>query len=174
MNVDGINGTFYAIGKKPIYGIAIQDGRPLEANSYVSNFEGLKRGTIWFDGNNISVGMLYNIRTEVHTAIRWAISGISLYPVWNTKKEGFIGPYMDVLRATAHTAIGFRGKKVYLIASDRKYTLEEFRNKILNSSIAFDGLIALDGGGSTQMRFKDKDIVKSVRRLNHCVRILNK
>lgn len=121
----------------------------------------------------MSIGMIYNIRTEVHTDVRWAISGISLYPVWDTKKEGFVGPYVDVLRATAHTAIGFRGKKVYLIASDRKYTLEEFRNRILNSSIGFDGLIALDGGGSTQMNFGGKKLISSVRPLNHVVRLLN-
>lgn len=162
----GINGTFYAIGKSQIYGIAIQDGRPLEINSYVSNFNGLKRGTIWYDGKSMYIGRIYNTKTEIKTKIAWAISGVELYPNYDPKREGFVGAYADVLRKCNHTAIGFKGERVYLITG-KDLSMLDFRTKILNSNIAFDGLIALDGGGSTQMRYDGKDIIKSSRVLNH-------
>lgn len=171
--VDGINGTFYNLKGSEIYGLAMQDGKEIETNSYVTNFDGLKRGVIYFDGDKLHHAMVYNAKTEIKDNIKWAISGISLYPVYNPKAEGFVGAYADVLRATKHTAIGFKGNKVYLIASDKSLTLDEFRRGLLNSKIAFDGLINLDGGGSTQMNFGGKKVISSVRSLNHCVRLLS-
>lgn len=173
LNVDGINGTFYNLKGSEIYGLAMQDGKEIETNSYVTNFDGLKRGTIYFDGNKMHHAMVYNAKTEIKDKIKWAISGISLYPIYNPKAEGFTGAYADVLRATKHTAIGFKGNKVYLIASNKSLTLDEFRRGLLNSKIAFDGLINLDGGGSTQMNFGGKKLISSTRSLNHCVRVIN-
>lgn len=173
LNVDGINGTFYSLKGPEIYGLAMQDGKEIETNSYVTNFDKLKRGSIYFDGNKMHHAMVYNAKTEIKDPIKWAISGISLYPIYNPKAEGFTGAYADVLRATKHTAIGFKGNKVYLIASDKSLTLDDFRRGLLNSKIAFDGLINLDGGGSTQMNFNGKKVISSTRSLNHCVRVIN-
>ena len=172
LSVDGINGTFYNLRGKEIYGLAMQDGKEIETNSYVTNFQGLKRGVIYFDGNHPHRAMVYNAKTEIKSAIKWAISGISLYPIYDPKAEGFTGVYADVLRATKHTALGFKGDKVYLIASNKALTLENFRNGLLNSKIAFDGLINLDGGGSTQMTFGGKKIISSSRVLNHVIKVL--
>lgn len=173
LNADGINGTFYNLHGKEIYGLAMQDGKEIETNSYVTNFDGLKRGVIYFDGNKLHHAMVYNAKTEIKDKIKWAISGISLYPIYNPKAEGFTGAYADVLRATKHTAIGFKGNKVYLIASGKSLTLDDFRKGLLNSKLAFDGLINLDGGGSTQMNFAGKKLISSTRSLNHCVRVIN-
>lgn len=173
LNADGINGTFYNLHGKEIYGLAMQDGKEIETNSYVTNFEGLKRGVIYFDGSKLHHAMVYNAKTEIKDPIKWAISGISLYPNYNPKAEGFVGAYADVLRATKHTAIGFKGDKVYLIASSKNLTLDDFRKGLLNGKIAFDGLINLDGGGSTQMNFAGKKLISSTRSLNHCVRVTN-
>lgn len=173
LSVDGINGTFYNLKGSEIYGLAMQDGKEIETNSYVTNFQGLKRGAIYFDGKSLHHAMVYNAKTEIKDFIKWAISGISLYPTYNPKTEGFVGAYADVLRMTKHTAIGFKGNKVYLIASDKALSLDNFRNGLLNSSISFDGLINLDGGGSTQMSFGGKKLISSVRALNHCVRLLS-
>ena len=172
LSVDGVNGTFYNLKGSEIYGLAMQDGKEIETNSYVTNFEGLKRGAIYFDGKSLHHAMIYNAKSEIKNFIKWGISGISLYPIYNPKAEGFTGAYADVLRTTKHTAIGFKGDRVYLIASDKALTLDSFRNGLLNSSISFDGLINLDGGGSTQMNFNGKKIISSVRALNHCVRLL--
>lgn len=144
----------------------MQDGKPLEVNSFVSNFGGLKRGCIWYDGEKMYVDRIYNTKTEIKTPIKWAISGIELYPSYNPASEGFTGSYADVLRRCNHTAIGFKGERVYLITG-KNLSMLDFRTKILNSRIAFDGLIALDGGGTTQMRYDGKDIIKSSRVLNH-------
>lgn len=173
LSVNGINGTFYNLKGSEIYGLAMQDGKEIETNSYVTNFQGLKRGVIYFDGNKLHHAMIYNAKTEIKDKIKWAISGISLYPTYNPKSEGFVGVYADVLRATKHTAIGFKENKVYLIASNKALTLENFRNGLLNSAIAFDGLINLDGGGSTQMSFGGKKVISSTRPLNHCIRLLS-
>ena len=105
--------------------------------------------------------------------MNWAISGIELYPNYDPKREGFTGKYSDVLRATKHTAIGFKDNKVYLIVSNKNLTMLEFRNKLLNSKIAFDGLIALDGGGSSQMVYNGKEILKSSRPLNHGIFVVH-
>lgn len=173
LSVDGINGTFYNLKGSEIYGLAMQDGKEIETNSYVTNFQGLKRGTIYFDGEELHHAMVYNAKTEIKSPIKWAISGISLYPTYDPKSEGFTGAYADVLRATKHTALGFKRERVYLIASNKALTLENFRNGLLNSFISFDGLINLDGGGSTQMTFGGKKLISSVRALNHCIRLLS-
>ncbi len=171
--VDGINGTFYNLKGSEIYGLAMQDNKEIETNSYVTNFGGLKRGVIYFDGSKLHHAMIYNAKTEIKDKVKWAISGISLYPIYNPKAEGFTGAYADVLRATKHTVIGFKGNKVYLIASSKNLTLDDFRKGLLNSKLAFDGLINLDGGGSTQMNFGGKKLISSTRSLNHCVRVIN-
>lgn len=173
LNVDGINGTFYNLRGSEIYGLAMQDGKEIETNSYVTNYQGLKRGAIYYDGKKLHHAMVYNAKSEIKDFIKWAISGISLYPIYNPRAEGFTGTYADVLRATKHTALGFKRDRVYLIASDKALTLDNFRNGLLNSPIAFDGLINLDGGGSTQMSFGGKKLISSTRPLNHCVRLLN-
>lgn len=173
LSVDGINGTFYNLKGSEIYGLAMQDGKEIETNSYVTNFQGLKRGVIYFDGKTLRHAMVYNAKSEIKDFIKWGISGISLYPTYDPKAEGFVGAYADVLRATKHTAIGFKGDRVYLIASDKALTLDSFRNGLLNSKIAFDGLINLDGGGSTQMNFNGKKVISSQRALNHVVRLLS-
>lgn len=173
LSVDGVNGTFYNLKGSEIYGLAMQDGKEIETNSYVTNFQGLKRGTIYFDGKSLHHAMIYNAKSEIKSPIKWGISGISLYPIYDPKAEGFTGPYADVLRSTKHTALGFKGDKVYLIASAKSLTLENFRNGLLNSDISFDGLINLDGGGSTQMSFGGKKLISSVRALNHCIRLLS-
>lgn len=173
LNVDGINGTFYNLKGSEIYGLAMQDGKEIETNSYVTNFHSLKRGTIYYDGKKLHHAMVYNAKSEIKDYIKWGISGISLYPIYNPKAEGFTGAYADVLRATKHTVIGFKGDKVYLIASAKALTLENFRNGLLNSRLAFDGLINLDGGGSTQMSFGGKKVISSTRPLNHCIRLLS-
>lgn len=168
---NGINGTFYATGKPYIYGIAMQDGRPIDTNSFVTTFNGTKRGTIWYDNKRLYVGRVCNTKQEIKTLIKWAVSGLMLYPYYDPAREGFTGKYADVLRKCNHTAIGYKGKTVYLIVG-KDLTLLDFRNKILNSKVAFDGLIALDGGGSSQMRFDGKDIMKSTRPLNHCISLI--
>ena len=172
LNVNtGINGTFYNIGSKDIYGIAMQDNKEICINSYVSNFDGVKRGCIWFDGQKMNIGRIYNVKEEIKGSIKWAISGLELYPSYSPTLEGFIGAYSDVLRKCNHTAIGYKDNKVYLMACENLY-LKDFREKMLNSSIAFDGIINLDGGGSTQMNFNGKSIIKSTRKLNHAIVVI--
>ena len=167
---DGINGTYYNLKGKEIYGVAIQDNKPLEKNSYVTNYNGYKRATIYYNGKEIKQKSIYNAKTEIQDNIKWAISGTELYPYYNPKKEGFIGQYADILRKTNHTAIGYNKNKIYLMVATNQ-TLDNFRKNILNSKVAFEGIINLDGGGSTQMRYQGKGIIVSSRKLNHYIAI---
>ena len=174
LNINGINGTFYNVKnpthKDTTWGIATYDNKSIDTNSYVSNYDGIKRGTIICDyDGSMEIKKIYNIKSEINYPVLWAISGIEMYPGYNPVDEGFFGATEDVLRKTNHTAIGFKNKNVYLITSTN-LTLFDFRANILNSSIAFDGLINLDGGGSTQMNYKGKGI-KSSRKLNHVIRL---
>ena len=158
---NGINGTFFWQGNT--IGIAVNNSKKLQSNSHVAyDMAQTKRGTIYYKNNKMYVDRIWDIREYKPN---WAISGLMLYPDYNPKAEGFTGKYADVLRATKHTAVGFKDNKIYLIASDESLTMYEFRNKILNSKLAFDGLIALDGGGSTQLSYAGKDIVKSSRKV---------
>ena len=82
-------------------------------------------------------------KTEIKTNIKWGISGIELYPNYNPALEGFTGAYADVLRKANHTAIGFKGIKVYLIVS-KNLSLFDFRNKILIPLIPLIGLLLIE------------------------------
>lgn len=158
---NGINGTFFWQGNT--IGIAINNSKKLQPNSHVAyDMKNTPRGTIYYKNNKIYIERIWDIRPYNPT---WAISGLMLYPSYIPSIEGFVGKYADVLRATKHTALGFKDNKIYLIASDESLTMQEFRNKILNSKLAFDGLVALDGGGSTQLSYAGKDMVKSSRKI---------
>lgn len=157
---NGINGTFFWAGNT--IGIAINEGKRIQANSHVAyDVDSIPRGTIFYKNGKMYIDRIWDIRPYNPD---WAISGVMLYPNFNPKVEGFYGKYSDVLRATFHTAIGFRGNKIYLITTkNANLTVDQFRISMLNSNIAFDGLINLDGGGSTQMSYNGKNINVSSR-----------
>lgn len=155
-NRNGINGTFF--WNNNTIGIAVNDKKRLDPNSHVAHdYLQYKRGTVYYKDGKMFVDRIYDIRPYNPD---WAISGVMLYPNYNPTIEGFTGQYADVLRKTNHTAIGFKGNKIYLIVQ-QNVTLNDFRINILNSPIAFDGLVNLDGGGSTQINYNGKGLKAS-------------
>ncbi|WP_127725412.1 phosphodiester glycosidase family protein [Anaerosphaera multitolerans] len=173
---NGMSGTFFWTGSpkdSKLNGghLVMQDNKELNINGHVTNYNGLKRGVLIFDGKNVIFKRIYNIKAEYQGNIKWAIGGLSLYPFYNPTAEGFTGQYADVLKKTNHSAIGVsNGGKIYLI-SVKNRTVNEFRNDMLNSKLGFKALINLDGGGTTQMYF-DKSIISSTRGLNHFIEVI--
>lgn len=163
----GVNGTYFDVGNPngtdTTWGIAINDGKNVDVNSHVSNYLGNERGTVYFDGQ-MHVERIYNIRNKNN--VSWAISGIEIIPVMDAYKEGFVGPFSDVVRRCNHTGIFFDEKYVYLIVAENLF-LKDFKAKVEKNFKVLGG-VALDGGGSTQMNYLGKGL-KSSRKIGTAV-----
>lgn len=163
----GINGTFFDTKNPELasstWGIAINKSKPIGPNSDKNHWDkSIKRGTIIFGEGKLTVERINNI-SEVKRKVDWAIGGIGLYPSFDPKYEQVP---KDILRHTTHTGIAFKGKDIYLIVSE-PCSMTVFKNKV--KSLGIDGAIALDGGGSTQMFYKNNFGVHTSRKLNNII-----
>lgn len=164
----GINGTWQnnpdAADSKSIWGLAANKLGPIGPNSYQNSPNGHKRGTlICYADNNMAVKQINHI-DEIKEPINWVIGGGSLVPYYDPTGERIAS---DILRLTHHTAIGYKKDRVFLIISDTQCTMGTFRQRILN--LKLDGAVFLDGGGSTQMNWKDGQGLHQSRKLSHGV-----
>lgn len=150
----GINGTFFdtrkPFYKESIWGIAVNNGSPIGPNADRVDYDkNTKRGTLCIDyEGNVSIQVVNDI-TEIKPKPKFAVSGLSLYPVYNPTGEK-IAP--DILRRTWHTAIAYKGKEIYLITSKTMCDMVDFKNQVQHLGI--DGAVALDGGGSSEFYYK--------------------
>lgn len=166
----GINGTFFDT-KNPglassTWGIAINKGKAIGPNSDKNHWDkSIKRATIIYGEGKLTVERINNI-SEVKRKVNWAIGGVGLYPSFDPRTEQVP---QDILRYTNHTGIAFKGKDIYLIVSE-PCSMYSFKEKILKLNI--DGAIALDGGGSTQMFYKNNFGIHSIRKLNNIVGVM--
>lgn len=163
----GINGTFFDTTKPELaestWGIAVNKGKPIGPNSDKNHWnKSIKRATIIYGEGKLTVERINNI-SEVERKVDWAIGGVGLYPSFDPRTEQ-VPP--DILRYTNHTGIAFKDKDIYLIVSE-PCTMYSFKEKILKLNI--NGAIALDGGGSTQMLYKNNFGVHTSRKLNNIV-----
>ena len=147
---NGINGTFFDTSAPHIpasvWGIAVENGRPIGPNAdRVSYNPKMKRGTLCIDyDGNVSVQIVNNIN-EIEPKARFAVSGLSLSPIYDPVGEMVAG---DILRRTWHTAIAHKGNTVYLITSRVMCDMRDFKRYV--EALGVDGAVALDGGGSTE------------------------
>lgn len=163
----GINGTFFDTTKPELaestWGIAVNKGKPIGPNADKNHWDkSIKRATLIFGEGKLTVERINNI-TEIKRNVDWAIGGVGLYPSYDPETEKVPS---DILRNTAHTGIAFKGTDIYLIVSD-PCTMTVFKEKIRKLSV--DGAIALDGGGSTQMFYKNNFGMHTNRKLNNIV-----
>lgn len=164
----GINGTFFDTAKPGLkestWGIAVNKGKPIGPNADKNHWDkSIKRGTIIYGEGKLTVERINNI-SEVKRKVIWAIGGVGLYPSYDPEVEKVP---KDILRCSAHTGIAFKGDVIYLVVTVNPCTMGNFRAKICNLDI--DGAIALDGGGSTQMFYKNNFGVHTTRKLNNIV-----
>ena len=152
----GINGTFFDTGnarvESSIWGIAINEGLPLGPNSdRVDYNKAIRKGTLYIDWQgNCGVKTVNNI-LELGK-VRFAVSGVGLTPTYNPKAERTRG---DILGFTWHTAIGYKGTDVYLITTRQKMSMVDFK-KLIDEFLELEGVVALDGGGSTEFYYKKR------------------
>ncbi len=163
----GINGTFFDTTKPELpestWGIAVNKGKPIGPNADKNHWDKLiKRATLIYGEEKLTVERINNI-SEVERKADWAIGGVGLYPSFDPRTEQVP---QDILRYTNHTGIAFKDKDIYLIVSE-PCTMCSFKEKILKLNV--DGAIALDGGGSTQMLYKNNFGIHTSRRLNNIV-----
>lgn len=163
----GINGTFFDTKNPELasstWGIAINKGTPIGPNADKNHWDkSIKRATLIYGEGKLTVERINNI-SEVKRKVDWAIGGVGLYPSFDPKTEQVP---QDILRFTAHTGIAFKDNNIYLIVSE-PCTMYSFKEKILKLNI--DGAIALDGGGSTQMFYKNNFGIHTSRKLNNIV-----
>lgn len=143
------------------WGISINNGKPIGSNAMVNHWKSsIKRGTLIYDGHKAVVERINNIN-EASIPPLFAVGGVGLYPDYNPTLEQVPA---DILRHTHHTAIAFKGDIAYLIITKKECSMNVFRTQVCKLGI--DGAVALDGGGSTQMLWKDNKGRHTVRRLN--------
>lgn len=164
----GINGTFFDTEKPELaestWGIAVNNGKPIGPNADKNHWDkSIKRATMIYGDGRVTVEYANNLSDIKRDKIDWAIGGVGLYPAYDPKYEQVP---KDILRHTTHTGIAFKGKDIYLIVSE-PCSMAVFKNKV--KSLGIDGAIALDGGGSTQMFYKNNFGVHTSRKLNNII-----
>lgn len=163
----GINGTWQnnkeAHLSRSVWGLAGNGGKAIGPNSFQNSPSGHKRGTIiYYEDGTIEVKRINNLK-EITKPFKWCIGGGMLVPDYNPTLEKIAS---DILRTTAHTGIGYKGNRVYLIVHP-KCSMKEFKDYVEKLNLA--GAIFLDGGESTQMNYIDGKGIHSSRKLSHGV-----
>ncbi len=163
----GINGTFFDMAHpdrpEGCWGIAINGGKPLGPNATRNHHDGTKRATLIYGEGRLTVERIFDI-AEVERPITWAVGGVGLLPSFDPRLEKVP---TSISYTTRRSAIGFLGRTVYLVATDDAMSLPTLRDKM--KALGLEGAIALDGGGSTQMLWKDNQGIHSARRLNNMI-----
>lgn len=164
----GINGTFFNTTKPELpestWGIAVNRGKAIGPNADKNHWKkNIKRATMIYGDGRVTVEYANNLKDIKRDKIDWAIGGVGLYPAYDPNYEQVP---KDILRHTTHTGIAFKGKEIYLIVSE-PCSMSVFRGKV--KALGIDGAIALDGGGSTQMFYKNNFGVHTSRKLNNIV-----
>lgn len=167
----GINGTFFDTKNPELasstWGIAINKSKPIGPNSDKNHWDkSIKRATIIYGEGKLTVERINNI-SEVKRKVDWAIGGVGLYPSFDPRTEQVP---QDILRYTNHSGIAFKNNIIYLIVSE-PCSMYSFKEKILKLNV--DGAIALDGGGSTQMFYKNNFGIHTTRKLNNIVGVMS-
>lgn len=169
----GINGGLFDTPKPALpastWCIAVQDGKPIGANSHTNHWKGkIVRATMSYDKNGKVYNNYRNNISEYKEMPIWAIGGVcGLFPTYDPKYEQTPN---DILSFNHHTAIAFKAGKIYLIITqaDVKCTMSGFRGRI-KRALDPDSCIALDGGGSTQLTYDGKSYHTNTRRLSHAI-----
>lgn len=164
-NRNGVNGTFFDMASpkltKSCWGLAVNNGSYIGENSCRTDWGGLKRGVVAWDGQNMVCQRINHFR-EVANMI-WGISGVQLKPNYDRYVEKYAD---DIYRKTNHTIIGFdKEQNVYLIVRTNS-TME----RLIQTCNFFNlvGAVSLDGGGSSQLNYNGKGY-KSSRKINSAV-----
>lgn len=165
--VNGMNGSWFNREKPSLkcstWHIAINEGKFIRSNIHWKNYP---RGIIlyYYDGR-IEVKRVTSISKSEVKKIKWGISGGMLTPDYNPNLEGYTYPFNDVLRYANHSGIGYKNGKIVLFM---KPSCKMTRFVQSAKNLELDGAIFVDGGGSSQIRYKGKGY-KSNRDINTAI-----
>lgn len=168
----GINGTLYD-GNGTVM-ILISRGKVLGRNGMYNGWNQPRRPVLYYTTKgHLKLEKVQNtnqLTTPVKN-IKWAVGGGSLTPVdLSGERWG-----SDVTRAGARrTGIATLDGYVYLITSNSGMSLKTFSGRIYQSLGSNVQATFLDGGGSTQMMYKGKSIVRSTRRVDNGIFVVDK
>ncbi len=94
-------------------------------------------------------------------------AGPILYPEMDLNGEGFVvyedgmvkAQYADILKRRERTAVGLKGKYLYIVIFSKEHKLDvnELRDYMINN-LKVKKILALDGGLSTSLNYKDISI----------------
>lgn len=164
----GINGTFYDTNTAPVRSpescvfIAMNDGKALSNNAQFNGWNAPPRATMIYHTNGkIGFRQLKNINSIKDSTI-WAIGGYMIKPYMDFKNEKIPG---SVNYKTAHTYIGSKGDKIFLIVKPNHMISDIVP---LVNQLGLEKCLVVDGGGSSQMNHPDGQY-RSTRIINSAV-----
>ncbi|EFM13171.1 conserved hypothetical protein [Paenibacillus curdlanolyticus YK9] len=177
----GINGGFFYNGR--LLSMALVNDQPVggSAGAYGSGSENVRvpRGTLVWDGaeDRLSVQVLSNPK-ELQVSDRdhyWAQGGISMKPKeeagWRKQIEDELAPFPDDARLRTAAVYDTEGR-LYLVVTDTKTTLAQFRTAIIHSIPMIEDGIFLDGDGSSQLRSFEASLSGDGRRVEQMIRLV--
>ncbi len=135
-----ISGSF-SFNKKPC-SILVQNGQVI-AESSCHAFLNKPESVIYRTDKGIGIKRC-TYASDLPSGTIWAVGGMGLLDYYNPKAEGFEGPYADVLRKTAHTGLGEKNGKLYLIYF-ANMTADAVNYEIKTKNICSKAIL-LDGG----------------------------
>lgn len=148
-----VNSLFFQPQKN---GIMFPQGMAVNAGKILSNYatHGKPVATLIVYGwNNVQLKYITDITKEKD--VWFAVSGYGIYPEITAEKEGFVGKFSDVTRATNRPIIGYRKKDNKIVIAVRENSNAE-RAKLTAKNLGLDFAISLDGGGSTTLKVNGK------------------
>lgn len=162
---NGINGTFFDTPRPTLpqscWGLVVNKGEPIGPNAHITDWKGTKRGTVWFDGENMHCERINNYKEAGY--MEWGISGVMLLPDYNRWVELYLS---DIFRKTNHTAVGFDVDGNVVLFVQKNCSISQLIQTCKKFSLV--GAISLDGGASSQLRFSNKGLASS-RKINSAV-----
>lgn len=131
-------------------------------SNYATHGKAVSTLCVYNDGT-VLVKKIEDISEENN--LKFAISGASLT---DYKSEGFLGKFLDIIRCTSRTYIGYRKSDNKIVICVRPSTTIARAAKTFKN-LKVDVGITLDGGGSTCMRVAGVWKQKTTRQINSIV-----
>ena len=161
-----VNGGFFDVknGKSVSY-VTIDNNLVYDIENYekfIQNLKNEQRHKLKFDiaRHNAPVKKGWKIKHSLQ-------AGPILYPEMDLNGEGFVvyedgmvkAQYADILKRRERTAVGLKGKYLYIVIFSKEHKLDvnELRDYMINN-LKVKKILALDGGLSTSLNYKDISI----------------
>ncbi|GFN31787.1 hypothetical protein PCURB6_20470 [Paenibacillus curdlanolyticus] len=176
----GINGGFFYNGS--LLSIAVINDQPVggKPNDYGSGYVNMKvpRGTLVWDGIDKTLSVQVVSRAdELKVSDRdhyWAQGGISMSlsdeQLWRKQLEKELAPMPDEERLRSAAVYDTKGT-LYLIVSQTKTTLANFRSAIKEAFGPLEDGIFLDGDGSSQLHAYEAALPGDGRPVEQIIRL---